>query len=48
MKKLTLQADPLAVDSLGCTTFNYTQQGGDTCSFCMRRESDSPDRCRCI
>ncbi len=33
---------------VGCTTFDYTQQGGDTCSFCMSRESDSPARCRCI
>ena len=33
---------------VGCTTFDYTQQGGDTCSFCMSRESDSPERCRCI
>lgn len=32
----------------GCTTYDYTLQGGDTCSFCMSRESDSPERCRCI
>lgn len=33
---------------VGCTTYDYTQQGGDTCSFCLSRESDSPERCRCI
>lgn len=32
----------------GCTTYDYTQAGGDTCDYCASRESDSPQRCRCI
>lgn len=32
----------------GCTTFDYTAFGGDTCDLCMSRESESPQRCRCI
>lgn len=32
----------------GCTTYDYTQFGGDTCDWCMSRESESPARCRCI
>lgn len=37
-----------ALSCQGCTTYDYTQQGGDTCDWCMSRESDSPQRCRCI
>ncbi len=33
----------------GCTTFDYTADlNADTCGFCMSRESDAPQRCRCV
>lgn len=34
---------------VGCTTFDYTVDlNADTCGFCVSRESDSPQRCRCV
>ena len=34
---------------LGCTTYDFTVDlNADTCGFCMSRESESPQRCRCI
>ena len=34
---------------IGCTTFDYTVDlNADTCGFCLSRESDSPQRCRCV
>jgi hypothetical protein len=33
----------------GCTTYDYTADlNADTCGFCMSRESDAPQRCRCV
>lgn len=33
----------------GCTTYDYTVDvNADTCGWCMSRESDAPQRCRCI
>lgn len=33
----------------GCTTYDYTVNANhDTCGYCQSRESDSPQRCRCI
>lgn len=33
----------------GCTTYDYTVNANhDTCGYCLSRESESPDRCRCI
>jgi hypothetical protein len=33
---------------VGCTTFDYTNQGGDSCDFCASFYTDSPQRCPCI
>lgn len=34
---------------VGCTTFDYTvNANADTCGWCMSRESESPQRCRCV
>lgn len=33
----------------GCTTYDFTVDvNADTCGFCMSRESDAPQRCRCV
>src|SRR5205085_3317462 len=32
---------------VGCTTQNYTNQGGDSCAFCLSFYPDSPQRCPC-
>lgn len=38
-----------ALSCAGCTTYDYTvDANADTCGFCMSRESDSPQRCRCV
>jgi hypothetical protein len=31
----------------GCTSRNYTNEGGDSCDFCMSFYTDSPQRCPC-
>jgi hypothetical protein len=36
-----------ALSCVGCTTHNYTNQGGDTCDYCMSFGSDAPQRCPC-
>jgi hypothetical protein len=36
-----------ALSCEGCTTRNYTNQGGDSCDYCMSFESDIPQRCPC-
>ena len=33
---------------VGCTTYDYTAGGGDSCDFCMSFYTDSPQRCPCI
>src|ERR1044072_3382600 len=30
---------------VGCTTYDYTAGGGDSCDFCMSFYTDSPQRC---
>lgn len=38
-----------ALSCAGCTTFDFTVDlNADTCGFCMSRESDAPQRCRCV
>lgn len=32
---------------VGCTTQNYTNQGGDSCDYCLSFYTDSPGRCPC-
>lgn len=36
-----------AFTCLGCTSNNYTNEGGDSCDFCMSFYTDSPQRCPC-
>ena len=33
---------------VGCTTYDYTNQGGDSCNLCLSFYTDSPERCPCI
>jgi len=33
---------------VGCTTYDYTNHGGDSCNLCMSFYTDSPQRCPCI
>jgi hypothetical protein len=32
----------------GCTSYDYTNHGGDSCDYCMSFGTDSPQRCPCI
>jgi len=32
---------------VGCTTYDYTQGGGDSCDYCMGILSASPQYCPC-
>jgi len=33
---------------VGCTTYDYTNRGGDSCDLCASFYTDSPQRCPCI
>jgi hypothetical protein len=33
---------------VGCTTYDYTQLGGDSCDYCLSFYTDSPQHCPCI
>jgi hypothetical protein len=33
---------------VGCTSYDYTNQGGDSCDFCMGIYTASPQYCPCV